>query len=101
MILPVNNHTQRDWKMTQSAVKKVEVENLSAVTRKLRIEVPAAEVAQEVDRAYQKLGKQAKVKGFRPGKVPRSVLELYYRKQIEQEVADSLVRRSLAEVLKD
>ncbi|MBI4643015.1 MAG: trigger factor [Deltaproteobacteria bacterium] len=86
--------------MTQSAVK-VEVENLSAVTRKLRIEVPAAEVAQEVDRAYRKLGKQAKVKGFRPGKVPRSVLELYYRKQIEQEVSEELMRRSVGEALKE
>lgn len=86
--------------MTQSAVK-VEVEDLSAVTRKLRIEVPAAEVAQEVDRAYRKLGKQAKVKGFRPGKVPRSVLELYYRKQIEQEVSEELMRRSLGEALKE
>jgi trigger factor len=86
--------------MTESAVK-VEVEDLNAVTRKLRIEVPAAEVAQEVDRAYRRLGKQAKVKGFRPGKVPRSVLELYYRKQVEQEVSEELVRGSLREALKE
>jgi trigger factor len=86
--------------MTQSAVK-VEVEDLSAVTRKLKIEVPATEVAQEVERAYKKLGKQAKVKGFRPGKVPRSVLEMYYRKQIEQEVSEELMRRSLGEALKE
>jgi trigger factor len=86
--------------MTESAVK-VEVENLSAVKRKLRIEIPAAEVAQEVDRSYQKLGKEAKVKGFRPGKVPRSVLELYYRKQVEQEVSEELMRRSLGTALKE
>ncbi len=86
--------------MTESAVK-VEVENLSAVKRKLQIVVPSEKVAQEVDRAYQKLGKQARVKGFRPGKVPRSVLELYYRKQVEQEVSEELVRRSLAEALKE
>ncbi len=80
---------------------KVEVENLSPIKRKLRIEVPSAEVAQEVDKAYRELGKQAKVKGFRPGKVPRTVLELYYRKQVEQEVSDTLVRRSLGEALKE
>ena len=68
--------------MTQSAVK-AEVENLSEVKRKLSIEVPADEVTEEVDRAYRELGKQAKVKGFRPGKVPRSVLEMYYHKQID------------------
>jgi trigger factor len=86
--------------MTESALK-VEIENLSEVKRKIKIEVPSTEVTQEVDRAYRQLGKRAKVKGFRPGKVPRSVLEMYYRKQIEQEVSDALVRRSLAEALKD
>jgi len=86
--------------MSESALK-VEIENLSEVKRKLMIEVPSTEVTQEVDRAYRQLGKRAKVKGFRPGKVPRSVLEMYYHKQIEQEVSDALVRRSLAEALKE
>jgi trigger factor len=86
--------------MTESAMK-VEIENLSEVKRKLKIEVPSTEVTQEVDRAYRELGKRAKVKGFRPGKVPRSVLEMYYHKDIEQEVSDNLVRRSLGEALKD
>ena len=86
--------------MTESAMK-VEIENLSEVKRKLKIEVPSTEVTQEVDRAYQELGKRANVKGFRSGKVPRSVLEMYYHKEIEQEVSDTLVRRSLGEALKD
>ncbi|MFA5111260.1 MAG: trigger factor [Desulfobaccales bacterium] len=86
--------------MTESALQ-VEMENLSEVKRKVRIVVPSAEVTEEVDRAYRQLGKRAKVKGFRPGKVPRSILEMYYHKEIEQEVSDALVRRSLGEVLKD
>ena len=86
--------------MTDTALK-VEVENLSEVKRQLKIEVPSAAVTEEVDKAYRELGKRAKVKGFRPGKVPRSVLELYYHKQIEQEVSDTLVRRSLSEALKE
>jgi len=86
--------------MTESALK-VEMENLSEVKRKLRIEVPSAEVTQELDRAYRELGKRAKVKGFRPGKVPRSVLEMYYRKDIDHDVSETLVRRSLGEALKD
>jgi trigger factor len=86
--------------MTENALK-VEIEHLNEVKRKLRIEVPSAEVTQEMDRAYRELGKKAKVKGFRPGKVPRSILEMYYRKQIEQDVSDALVRRSLGEALKE
>jgi trigger factor len=86
--------------MTENAMK-VEIENLSEVKRKLTIQVPSAEVTQEVDRAYRELGKKAKVKGFRPGKVPRSILEMYYHKDIEPDVSEILVRRSLAEALKD
>jgi trigger factor len=86
--------------MTESAVK-VEIENLSQVKRKLKIEVPSAQVTLEVDRAYRELGKRAKVKGFRPGKVPRSVLEMYYRKDVDHDVSETLVRRSLGEALKD
>jgi trigger factor len=86
--------------MTESALK-VEMENLSEVKRKLTIEVPSAEVTQAVDRAYRELGKKAKVKGFRPGKVPRSILEMYYHKDIDHDVSETLVRRSLAEALKD
>lgn len=86
--------------MTESAVK-VEIENLSEVKRKLTIEVPSAEVTQEMDRAYRELGKKAKVKGFRPGKVPRSILEMYYHKDIDHDVSETLVRQSLAEALKD
>ncbi len=86
--------------MTESALK-VEMENLSEVKRKLKIEVPSTEVTKEVDRAYRELGKKAKVKGFRPGKVPRSVLEMYYHKDIDHEVSETLVRQSLGEALKD
>ncbi len=82
-------------------VLQAEIEILSEVKRKLKIVVSSEEVTQEVDRAYRELGKSAKVKGFRPGKVPRSVLEMYYKKKVEQEVSDSLVRRSLSEVLKE
>jgi trigger factor len=86
--------------MTETAIH-VEMEDLGEVKRKLAIVVPKEEVNQEVDRAYRNLGKRAKVKGFRPGKVPRAVLEMYYKKQVEQEVSDALVRRSLEEAIKE
>jgi len=86
--------------MTEST-RQVEIENLSEVKRNVRIAVPSDEVTQELDRAYREVGRQAKIKGFRPGKAPRSVLEMYYGKQVEQDVSDALVRRSLGEVLKD
>jgi len=86
--------------MTEIPIQ-VEVETISPVRRKLAIVVPKEEVTQAVDRAYRDLGKRARVKGFRPGKVPRAVLEMYYRRQVEQEVSDDLVRRSLGEALQE
>jgi trigger factor len=86
--------------MAETSIK-VELEDTGPVKRKLTIEVPSAQVDREFDLVYRSLGKKAKVKGFRPGKVPRSVLELYYRKQVEDEVAENLVRRSLGEALKE
>jgi trigger factor len=80
---------------------QVEMEDLGEIKRKLAIVVSKETVDQEVDRAYRDLGKRAKVKGFRPGKIPRSVLAMYYKKQVEQDVSDALVRRSLGEALKE
>jgi trigger factor len=82
-------------------VNNVQVENLSDIRRKLQIVVPSGEVTAELNRAYKDLGKRAKVKGFRPGKVPRSVLEMYYKKQVQEEVSDIIVRRSLGDALRD
>jgi len=79
----------------------VRMENLSDIKRQLEIVVPSAEVTATIDRAYRDLSKRAKVKGFRPGKVPRAVLEMYYKKQVDQEVSDELVRRSLGEALQE
>jgi trigger factor len=70
---------------------KVSVEKTSGVERKVIIEVPWETVREELDVAYRDLGKRAKVKGFRPGKVPRKVLEKMYRKAVEGEVVSQLV----------
>ena len=79
----------------------IQMENLSDIKRKLQIVVPAKEVTAEFNRIYKDLGKRVKVKGFRPGKVPHSVLEMYYKKEIQDEVSDALVRRSLEDALKE
>jgi|UniRef100_A0A7V6DQ39 trigger factor len=79
----------------------IQMENLSDIKRRLQIVVPSAEVTEELNRAYKDLGKRVKIKGFRPGKVPRSVLEMYYKKQVQEEVSDTLVRRSLVDALKE
>ena len=80
---------------------QVSVEDLSPVKKKLTIEVPQAQVAEEVDVAYNELKKNAKVKGFRPGKVPRNVLVRRFSKDVHADVASKLIQASFFEAIKD
>ena len=52
-----------------------EVEEVSPVLRRISFDVPAKQINQLLNDAYRTLGKQVRLKGFRPGKVPRKVLE--------------------------
>ena len=77
------------------------VEDQSTVKKKLTIEVPQEDVTRELDNAYKELKKNAKVKGFRPGKTPRSVLERLYGKDVRADVSSRLIQDSFIEVLKE
>ena len=79
---------------------QVTVENLSSVKKMLHIEIPADEVARELDGAYKKLKKTAKIKGFRPGKAPRSVLERMFRKDVHADVTSRLIQESFVNAIK-
>lgn len=80
---------------------QVTVENLSSVKKILHIEVPGDKVATELDNAYNSLKKTAKIKGFRPGKAPRSVLERLYKKNVNADVSSRLIQESLVDALKE
>jgi trigger factor len=69
----------------------VKVEAVSSIKKKLVFEVAPEDVEREITRAYRKIGKTAKVNGFRAGKVPQTVLEKYYGAQMEQEVLGRLI----------
>jgi FKBP-type peptidyl-prolyl cis-trans isomerase (trigger factor) len=53
---------------------KVEVKKVDALKRELKFEIPREKVTEAMDSVYVEIGKHAKVKGFRPGKVPRHIL---------------------------
>jgi trigger factor len=73
---------------------KVHVETLSPIERKLSIEVEPDQVAAELGRAYHALGERVRLPGFRPGKVPRRILEQRFRGEVEDDVARRLVEKS-------
>jgi len=80
---------------------QVQVEDVNTVKKILHIEVPEESVTEALDNAYRELKKNARVKGFRPGKAPRSVLERVYRKDVHADVASQLIQTSFAESVQE
>ena len=80
---------------------KIDVDELSPVQRKLRVELPRDKVASEFSKAYQILSQRVRVKGFRAGKAPRNVLQGIYGEEIKGQVRSQLVENSLGEAIKE
>jgi trigger factor len=80
---------------------QVSVEDVNSVKKTLHIEIPQEEVVRELDKAYKALKKNAKVKGFRQGKVPRSALERLFKKDVHADVTSRLIQSSFIDALKE
>jgi trigger factor len=73
---------------------QVRIEEVSAVEKKMFVEIPWETVATKLNEQYRELSKGVALKGFRKGKVPRPVLEQVYGPRVNAEVAYELVRES-------
>ena len=80
---------------------KVEVQDLSTVKKVLNVEIPEPDVTRELDKSYRTLKKNVKIKGFRQGKVPLSLLERRFRKDVHAEVSGQLIQNSYGEALRE
>jgi trigger factor len=80
---------------------KIDIDELNSVQRKVRVELPVETVASEFSRAYKNLGQRVRVKGFRTGKIPRSVLQGIYGDEVKGEVRSHLVEESLGEIIRE
>lgn len=80
---------------------KVEIEKQEAWHRVLSIEVPAEDVEREYERAAQRLAKRVKVKGFRQGKVPASLVRKSFKGELDQEFLETIVPRAFDRALEE
>ncbi len=71
----------------------------SPIRHRVEIQLGAKRVRKAFDKAYRDLAKQARIKGFRPGKAPRSVLERMYGASIAEEIEQVLVRETLSDAI--
>ena len=80
---------------------KVSVENVSSVKKIMHVEIPEEKVVSELNDAYKQLKNTAKIKGFRKGKAPRSVLERMFKKDVHNDVSSKLIQDSFIQALED
>ncbi len=80
---------------------KVETETLDKVRKSILVTLDESKVDQLRDKIFDDLKKRAKIKGFRPGKVPRSVIQVYYKDYIDDELKRMMVEETMADVLSE
>ena len=78
---------------------QVSVETTSGLERRMTVVIPAEEIEKEVESRLRSLSRRVKMKGFRPGKVPLSVVASQYGPQVRQEVLSEVTQNSLREAI--
>jgi len=80
---------------------QVSVENTGGLQRRLTVQVPGQEIQQQVETKLKELSKSVRVKGFRPGRVPLSVVRQRYGKQVRLDIVNETMERSLRQAIRD
>lgn len=76
---------------------KVDVKKVDAIKREIKFEIPRERVTKAMDEVYNEISKNAKIKGFRPGKAPRSIIVSSYGKMAQEEMIKKLVPQAYHE----
>ena len=80
---------------------KVEVTDVDRVRKKVEVIIPEEKFSELREGIYDELKKRAKIKGFRPGKVPKSIITTYYKDYIDEEVNRKMIEISMADALSE
>lgn len=78
---------------------QVSVENVGKLGRKLVVRLPADRLEDTVRNRIQEMTRSARIKGFRPGKVPQKVIEQRFGAQLRNEVLSDLIGSSFQEAV--
>lgn len=75
------------------------IESASEIRKTVSFEFPEDEIRQKIDAYYKELNQKISIKGFRPGKVPRAVLERKFQKEAQKDVALDLMDNAIQEMM--
>ena len=80
---------------------QVSVESTGALARRMTVQVPAERISKEVETRLKKVGKTARLDGFRKGKIPFSVIRKRFGDQIHREVLGDVIQSTYVEALRE
>lgn len=80
---------------------EVEVEKISKLERRIKVSIPAQDIDDKTYKKLQKLAGKVKLAGFRPGKVPFSVIKQRFGDSTRQEVITDVIENSYFQILKE
>jgi trigger factor len=80
---------------------KTEFADLSETRKSVAVEIPSDIVDAQIDRVARSYSRQARIPGFRQGKVPATLIKKRFREQILHDVAHDLIPRAIDEVLRE
>src|SRR4029453_10455272 len=80
---------------------KTEFTDVSETRKTITIEIPTDVVDAEINRIAKGYTKQARIPGFRPGKVPTNLIKQRFKDQILHDVAHGLIPRAVDEALQE
>ena len=78
---------------------QVSVTTTKGLERRLEVAIPGERVAGEVDQRLKRLARTARLKGFRPGKVPYAVVRQQFGSQVHAEAISDLMQSTFAEAV--
>ena len=78
---------------------QVSVETTQGLERRLTISVPAEQIEKAVNDSLKSEAKRARIPGFRPGKVPVSVINKRYGNAIRQDITGEVMQRNFVEAI--
>lgn len=78
---------------------QVSVEKVSKVERRLTITVPANEIEEAISKQINEIAKKADIKGFRPGKAPKSYIEQRFGDNARREAINDVIQKSFYEAI--
>src|SRR5690606_11600893 len=80
---------------------QVSVEASAGLERRMTVSVPAAEIEREIESRLAKVSRTAKLRGFRPGKIPQKVVRQRFGSQVRDEVLSDVIRSTYTRAIEE